>query len=98
MPEITTYSDHADMRAAIDGLELALVQARSDVHGYRTSAISAARDLVSLAETMQPLLKRAHAALLLDERNQHLLDELYAAALDLETARAKWAEVANKAA
>jgi hypothetical protein len=88
---------HAAMRAAIDGLEKELGQANATLQGYSSSTNAAARDLVKLVDDVKPLLLRAHAALMVDERNKPLLDELIEATLDMEDCRARWAKVASGA-
>jgi hypothetical protein len=47
-------------------------------------------------DEVKPLLLRAHAALLVDERNRPLLAELLEAALNMEDCRAKWEAAAQR--
>lgn len=84
---------HQAMQNAIDGLQSEVAHSRSTLAGHRASTQDAARDLVRLIDATKPLLLRAHAALMVDERNKRLVDEMIEATLDMEEARGKWEAV-----
>jgi hypothetical protein len=94
MAQLDTHG-HGEMQVAIDGLEQEVVQSNAALRGYRTSTFEAVSDLIRLVDEVKPLLLRAHAALMVDERNKPLLDELIEATLNLEDCRVKWEAVAR---